>query len=49
MMDFTVKTKGVEIVKSVPVLYYYLFSCFQLYSVLWGRLHLATYMCYINF
>ena len=32
MMDFTVKTKGIEIVKSVPGFHYYLFSYFLLYS-----------------
>ena len=31
MMDFTVKTNRVEIVKSVPGLQYYILSYFQLY------------------
>ena len=58
MMDITVKTKGVENVKSVIGHYDYLFSyfCYILtafiisqYSVQWGRLHFATFMCNINY
>ena len=57
-MDITVKTKGVENVKSVIGHYNYLFSYFLLYSycfiisqysVQWGRLHFATFMCNINY
>ena len=57
-MDFTVKTKCAEIVKSVPGLttnYSHIFSYFVSvflllnYFPFYERLHFATYMCYINY
>ena len=53
-MVFHGGTKGVEIAKFVPGHYVYLLSYFYLCtycfnSVLWGRLHFATYVCYINY
>ena len=54
MMDITVKTKGVEIFKSVMgqyTIYSHIFSyvltafIISQYSVQWGRMHFATFMC----
>ena len=57
-MDITVKTKDVENVKSVighydNLLSYFLYilTAFIIlqYSVQWVRLHIATFMCNINY